>query len=183
MACGRRDTPRSDNSQAEPSASVIAIAAAMGECEDLAACARECEAGVSDRCRRMGVNYEFGKRVDRDERQATQLYAEACEMRNPEACVSAGRMYEFHHGVVKDDAKAVSFYRKSCDLDDPTGCANLAIMLETGHGVEKDQAKAVELFDLACKKGAGLACERMKTLKLLLEAGASPPRPPAPSLP
>jgi len=154
-----------------PTGSVIAIAAAMGECEDLEVCARECDAGSSDRCRRMGVNYEFGKGTDRDVARATELYAKACAMRNSDACLSAGRMFEFHHGTSPDDAQAVAYYRASCDLDNPTGCANLAIMLERGRGAPKDQAQAVELFARACDRGAGVACERMKSLQAAPEGG------------
>jgi len=170
--CGRRTSGGVDPLEPEPSTSVISIAAAMGECEDLVACARECDAGVSDRCRRMGVNYEFGKRVERDEVRATTLYAQACDMRNSEGCLSAGRMYEFHHGVAKDDVRAVAFYRRSCDLEDPTGCANLAVMLESGRGVERDATKALQLYEVACKRGAGLACERAKNLQA--RQGGSP---------
>src|SRR5580698_7644883 len=154
-----------------PSASVISIAAAMGECADLAVCARECDAGTSDRCRRMGVSYEFGKGAERDEARATELYALACRMGNSEGCLAAGRMYEFHHGVVKDDPRAVSFYRRSCELDNPTGCANLAIMLENGRGVAKDPSEALALYGRACARGAGLACERMKYLRATADGG------------
>jgi hypothetical protein len=82
-------------------------------------------------------------------------------------------MYEFHHGVEPDDARAVAFYRASCDLENPTGCANLAIMLERGRGVPRDEARAVELFARACNRGAGVACERMRSLTAALEAGSS----------
>jgi uncharacterized protein len=154
-----------------PSASVISIAAAMGECADLAACERECDAGISDRCRRMGVSYEFGKGTDRDEIRATELYTKACSMKSSDGCLAAGRMYEFHHGVAKDDARAVSFYRLSCDLDNPTGCANLAIMLENGRGTDRDATKARELYERACARGAGLACERGKLLRAAMDGG------------
>jgi TPR repeat protein len=174
LSCGKRGSASVDTSQPEPSASVISVAVAMGECEDMVACARECDAGKSDRCRRMGVNYEFGKRVERDEVEATTLYAHACEMDNSEGCLSAGRMYEFHHGVAKDDARAVSFYRLACDKKNAAGCANLAVMLENGRGVEKDLKQALELYEGACKSGAGLACDRMKSLSALLNADAGP---------
>ncbi len=162
--CSKGDRP-AESSEPGPSASVVSIAAALGECADLAACARECDGGTSDRCRRLGVNYEFGKGVGRDEVLAIELYAHACDMKNSEACLSAGRMYEFHHGVDKDDPRAVSFYRRSCDLDDPAGCANLAIMLENGRGTTRDTKAALELFERACARGAGLACERARALR------------------
>ena len=173
IGCGRPSGGASSVfGEPPPSASVIAIAAAMGECEDLVSCVRECDAGSSDRCRRIGVNYEFGKGVDKDMKRATELYASACEMKNSEGCLAAGRMYEFHHGVSPDDARAVTFYRNSCDLDNATGCANLAIMLERGRGAPKDGARAGELFARACDRGAGIACEHMKSLRAVLDGGA-----------
>jgi TPR repeat protein len=171
MACDRHSSSPMSGIDPSPAASVVSIAAALGECEDMEACQRECDAGKSDRCRRMGVNYEFGKRVDRDEARATELYAHACDMGNPEGCLAAGRMYEFHHGVAKDDVRAATLYRRSCDLDDPTGCANLAIMLENGRGVDKDERRAAELYEGACRKGAGLACERAKALGASMDGG------------
>ena len=158
--------------QPAPSSSVIQIAAGIGFCDDVKLCETECDAGSSDRCRRLGVNYEFGHAVEVDGAHATSLYEKACGMKNPEACVATGRMYEFHHGVAKDDAKATGYYTRACDLGDPTGCANLAVMLENGRGVPKDLPRAAALYQRACDKGAGLACERAHALRNAAEAGA-----------
>jgi TPR repeat protein len=176
-ACDRRaGTPNvgADPAQAAPTGSTISIAAALGDCDDLKACERECDAGSSDRCRRLGVTYEFGKGVAKDMLRATQLYEQACDMGASEGCLSAGRMYEYHHGVAKDDAKAVAYYTRACDLANATGCANLAIMLENGRGTPKDEARAATLYDQACARGAGLACERSRALKAKAAPDAGP---------
>jgi len=160
--------PDADGVQAgspAPSASVITIAAGIGFCDNLAICERECDGGSSDRCRRLGVNYEFGHGVDVDGAHATALYAKACEMKNSEACIAAGRMHEFHHGVPKDDAKAVAFYKLACDLGDGPGCVNLAIMLESGRGTEKDVVKAAAIYSTWCGQGSSLACAHAKALR------------------
>jgi TPR repeat protein len=170
-SCGRRGDAGGNPEQPSPSASVITLGVEMGACDDLAACASECDAGSSDRCRRMGVSYEFGRGVDRDQVHATELYEKACGMDNSEGCLAAGRMYEFHHGVAKNDTKAVAFYERTCDLHNPVGCANLAIMLESGRGTPRDPTRAALLFDQACAKGAGLACEHAKALHASAEGG------------
>jgi TPR repeat protein len=163
-SCGRRGG--SDHGQQPiPSASVISVAVEMGACHDLVACADECEAGSADRCRRIGVSYEFGKGVDADPLRATELYEKACAMSDSEGCISSGRMYEFHHGVAKDDAKAAGFYERACDFENPVGCANLAILLETGRGVERDAARAAVLFERACSRGSALACDHARRLR------------------
>jgi TPR repeat protein len=148
-----------------PSASVVTIAAEIGSCADLRLCEEECEAGQSDRCRRLGVNYEFGRGVDVDGAHATALYETACTMKNTDACVAAGRMYEFHHGVTEDDAKAVSFYTRACDGGDATGCVNLGIMLEHGRGIARDIARAASLYGAACDQGSQVACARKRGLE------------------
>jgi TPR repeat protein len=163
--CDRKgDAPRTAD-QPSPSASVISIGVEMGACPDMVACANECDAGSADRCRRLGVTYEFGKGVERDGVHATELYVRGCDMRDSESCLAAGRMYEFHHGVDKDDTKAVGFYKRACDSGNTTGCANLAIMLESGQGTPKDEVRAIELFDQACTRGSGLACQHASALR------------------
>jgi hypothetical protein len=162
--CGRRSGVPAPEDHPSPSASVISIGVEMGACPDVVACVNECDGGSADRCRRLGVTYEFGKGVERDGVHATELYAKACGMRDSEGCVAAGRMYEFHHGVDKDEVKAVGFYRRACDLGSATGCANLAIMLESGRGTPKDEVHAVELFDRACAQGSGVACQHATAL-------------------
>lgn len=162
LGCGSASAG-TDLSIPAPSAS-ITIAATIGSCDDLEVCERECDGGSSDRCRRLGVTYEFGRGVAVDGARATQLYEKSCGMGNGDGCLAAGRMYEFHHGVAKDDVRAVWFYVRSCDLGDPAGCANLAIMLEAGRGVPKDVAKAAQLFARACDQGSSLACEHAKSL-------------------
>jgi len=161
-ACGSDDAT---NPSPAPTASVITIAAGIGFCESLEVCEKECDGGSADRCRRLGVNYEFGHGVDVDGAHATALYEKSCTMGNGDGCLSAGRMYEFHHGVAKDDAKAITFYGKACDAGDQAGCANLAIMLEAGRGAEKDVTKAARLFTEACAHGSSLACAHAKALE------------------
>jgi uncharacterized protein len=148
-----------------PSASAITIANAMGTCDDVAACERECAGGRGDSCRRLAVTYEFGKTDGgRNETLGTTFFDRSCALDDPPGCVSAGQMHEYGHGVPKDFPAAAAAYAKSCALGWQVGCANWAIMLENGRGVEKDVVKARSLYDGACKAGAGLACERMKVL-------------------
>ena len=167
VACGcdRRKASGGEGTTAAPAASEISIVNAFGACDDVPLCEKECDAGASDRCRRLGVTYQFGNFVPKDERRALSYYEIACKLGNPSACLSSGQMYEYHHGVEKDDARGAAFYKQSCDLGYSPGCANYAIMLETGRGVPKDLARATSLYDGACKEGAGLACDRLRVLR------------------
>jgi TPR repeat protein len=159
-SCSRSDV--SPPEQTAPSASVVTIGAALGTCDDLALCGRECDAGSADRCRRLAATYAFGRGVDKDEALATALYARACDMKDAPSCVFAGQMHEYAHGVPKDEAQAFGFYARACNLEWAAGCYNLAIMYERGRGVRADGARARELYAVACAAGAKPACEKAR---------------------
>jgi TPR repeat protein len=161
-ACSRGKS--SEQGQPAPSASVITIGVALGTCDEVAICAKECDAGSADRCRRLATTYAFGQGVDKDETRATSLYERACDLKDAPACVFAGQMHEFAHGVPKDDAAAARFYERACDMQWAAGCYNLAVMLENGRGVPQDRARAGELYQLACTAGAKQACDKAREM-------------------
>jgi len=158
-----RDTPGAG--EAVPAASAVTIANAMGTCDDVAACARDCAGGNGESCRRLAVTYEFGKSdAGHDETLGTTYFDRACALGNASGCVSSGQMHEYGHGVPKDFEVAAAAYSNACTIGSQVGCANFAIMLENGRGVPKDIDRARALYDGACKAGAGLACDRLKFL-------------------
>ena len=162
VACGRSHATNGDTPA--PSASVITIGASIGGCDDVAVCARECDAGSADRCRRLGATFALGQGVDKDEARATAFYVKACDMKDPAACVFAGQMNEYAHGVPKNDAAAARFYERACDQGWPAGCYNFAIMLENGRGVPVNRTKAADLYQMACTAGAKSACVKADDL-------------------
>jgi TPR repeat protein len=145
-----------------PSASVIQIGVALGTCKDVDVCARECDAGSADRCRRLGATYALGDGVDKDEARGAALYDQACTMGDPSACVFAGQMHEYAHGVPKDESRAASLYERACNAGWSPGCYNLGIMFDRGRGVPQDRDRAAALFDNACTAGSKIACEKAK---------------------
>ncbi len=157
--CHRHGSTSSD--APATSASVVTIGVALGTCDDVTICERECSGGSGDRCRRLAATYALGRGVPRDEARAATLYDGACKMDDAPACVFAGRAHEYAHGVPKDDGKAARLYARACELKWPAGCYNLAIMVENGRGVPQDHAKARDLYQLACGAGAKQACERV----------------------
>jgi TPR repeat protein len=165
-ACSKKDDHElpPEQAYAAPSAPPpVQMVNTMGGCEDVPTCLRECDAGAGDRCRRLGVSYEFGQGVAKDPKASVGWYERSCELKNATGCEAAGRMYEYHLEP-KDMAKAAGFYQRACEMGWQGGCANWAIMLENGRGVPQDLGKARALYDGACKAGAGLACDRLKAL-------------------
>jgi TPR repeat protein len=148
-----------------PSSSVISLAIEIGTCSDIETCARECDAGSADRCRRLAMSYSFGKGVDQDEAHAAELLETACAMSDPSACLFSGQMYEYARGVAKDETKAVKYYERSCEMKWVGGCYNLAVMYEQGRGVPGDVAKARDLYQQACTAGATISCGKVKEMQ------------------
>jgi TPR repeat protein len=155
----------------EPASSVITLANTFGSCPNLDTCERGCDAGDGDLCRRLGVTYQFGEKVTKDEPRATAYFEKGCALGNPAACVAAGQMYEYHHGVAKDDAKAAGFYERACGAGFAAGCYNWAIMLENGRGVPRDVGRAAEQYAVACREGAKAGCEKAASLGSHVEDG------------
>ncbi len=113
-ACGKRSS--GGGQEPPPASSVITIGASLGTCDDVALCAKECDAGSADRCRRLAATYAFGQGVAQDEAAGDGALRAGLLMKDAPACVFAGQMHEYAHGVPKDDAKAARFYERACDL-------------------------------------------------------------------
>jgi TPR repeat protein len=165
FACKRGKSPPQEQAVPQPSASVFSLAVAPGTCPDIEACERECDAGSSDRCMRLGTTLESGKGSAKDEKRAAALFEQACAMGNNFGCLNAGRVHEFGHGVPKDDAKAAEFNKKACELGNAAGCYNEALFFAEGRGVAKDDRRALELFEGACDAGAKQACIDAKAVR------------------
>jgi TPR repeat protein len=165
VGCKKGDQPApSDTDYASPSSPPpVQMVNTMPGCDDVPLCERECDGGAADRCRRLGVTYEFGQGAAKDPKLATSWYERSCTMGNAAGCEAAGRMYEYHLEP-KDMTKAAGFYERACTIGWQGGCANWAIMLENGRGVPQDLAKAKKLYEGACTAGAGLACDRLRVL-------------------
>ena len=63
----------------------------------------------------LGVNYEEGTGVEKDEQQAVVWYRKAAEQGNVYAQYNLGVMYANGHGVTQDYAAAVAWYRYAAD--------------------------------------------------------------------
>jgi TPR repeat protein len=64
----------------------------------------------------MGVCYELGSGIGRDEIEAAKWYRKAAEHGNTKGMYGLGRCYINGAGLAKDDAEAVKWYRKSAEL-------------------------------------------------------------------
>jgi TPR repeat protein len=170
----------------------------MGNGAKAGGAAATCEEGSAVACDELGVRYEQGRGVDKDDARAASLFAKACEMGHAEGCLHAAMLQEQSHGADgpdvqalilytmaceggvteacahlsdgggKDEARAAEISAGACEKGDLRACAALAERLEEGRGVETNLLRAAELYAKGCDGGNALSCYR---LGMLIDAG------------
>ena len=94
----------------------------------------------------LGVMYDNGRGVLKDDAEAVRWYRLAAEQGDADAQFNLGLMYDNGRGVLKE-AEAVSCRAQS----------TLGLMYDNGRGVLKDEAEAVRWFRLAAEQGDATA--------------------------
>ena len=120
-----------------------------------------CLNGNADSCYELGVNYENGNGVSKDQAQAAVYYKKSCEGGNARGCTNLGYLYQFGYGVKRDNRLAADYYRKGCDDGNALGCTNLGFMYEKGHGVSQDEKLAADYYRKGCDDGDPLGCTNL----------------------
>ena len=107
----------------------------------------------------IGVFYEHGKVVAKDENKAFSYYQRAIEA-DPSyanAQYNLGVCYDKGKGVKEDDVEAVKWYRKAAEQDYASAQYNLGLMYENGEGVKEDDVEAVKWYRKAAEQDHGSA--------------------------
>ena len=97
----------------------------------------------------LGVRYDDGEGVPKDDAEAVKWYRKAAEQGDAGAQCNLGIMYQFGDGVPKDDVEAVKWYRKAADQGYAQAQYNLGVMYGKGEGVPKDDVEAYVWWNLA----------------------------------
>ena len=90
----------------------------------------------------LGVMYDNGRGVPKDDRKAVNWYRKAADQGYADAQFNLGIAYDNGQGVPKDEQLAVSWYRKAADQGNAEAQNNLGTMYEKGQGVSKDEKQA-----------------------------------------
>ncbi len=90
--------------------------------EKLQAIQLEAENGNAQAQNKLGVYYEIGLNVNKDDVEAVKWYRLAAEQGHAEAQFNLGEMYEEGMGVVKDYTTAKAWYEKACKNGWECGC-------------------------------------------------------------
>ena len=105
----------------------------------------------------LGVMYDNGRGVLKDDAEAVRWYRLAAEQGYADAQFNLGLMYDNGRGVLKDEAEAVRWYRLAAEQGDATAQYSLGFMYDNGRGVLKDEAEAVRWYRLAAEQGDATA--------------------------
>lgn len=103
---------------------------------------------------RLGVAYDQGQGVAKNQSEAAVWYQKAAEQGHAPAQNSLGSMYQFGEGVPQDNIEAVRWYEKAADKGFGEAYTNLGYMYDGGLGVKQDKQKAAKLYLNGAEKGS-----------------------------
>lgn len=104
------------------------------------------EKGHADSQFNLGLMYEQGIGVGKDEKEAVRWYGESATQGNSAAQFNMGVLYENGRGTKVDFAKANEWYRKASEQGDALAIGNLGMLYVRGDGVKENQVAGVALL-------------------------------------
>jgi TPR repeat protein len=125
---------------------------------DPASLKRRCEAGALELCYQLGLLYQEGEGVPKDQARAVALYQRACGKPVDSGCFVRGYAYDGGPGVVLRPRRAASLFKAACDAGLAAGCFDLGLMYVSGDGVPRDPAQVDALYRKACEGGVTRGC-------------------------
>ncbi|MFZ3063902.1 MAG: tetratricopeptide repeat-containing serine protease family protein [Nitrospirota bacterium] len=150
-ACSESSSPPSKQEAASPAE------------KHLAQLQKEADSGNAEAQYKLGVMYEKGEGVPKDDAKAVEWYQKAAAQGNADAQFNLGWMYADGKGVLKNvnkvnelwqkAAKAVELWQKAAAQGNADAQFKLGWMYLSGKGVPYDDAKAEELFQKAAAQG------------------------------
>ena len=91
-----------------------------------------CKKPYFDACRSLGVLYNHGLNVERNNKKAVAYYLLACEQDDALACTHLAFMYENGHGTEVSIGKALRYYRQGCKAHINTACLGKERLEDSG---------------------------------------------------
>ncbi len=117
--------------------------------EDIAALKAKAESGDASAQFGLGLMYDNGYEVSKDDQEAVKWYRMAAEQGHALAQFNLGFMY----GVAEDYQDAVKWFLKAAEQGDASAQLNLGLMYEFGKGVAEDDQEAVKWYRKAAEQG------------------------------
>lgn len=111
------------------------------------------EQGNADAQFYLGVLYENGYGVAKNDKEAVKWYRKAAEQGDTAAQYNLGLMYQNGSGVNQSDKEAAKWYRKAAEQGDADAQMNLGSMYRYGNGVTQSNKEAVKWYRKAAELG------------------------------
>ncbi len=109
--------------------------------------------GLAKAQHNLGLMYQNGHGLKRDDAKAVQWYRRAARQGYAPAQNKLGVMYRRGLAVSKDYGLAVKWYLRAAAQGYAIAQYNLGFMYDNGWGVKRDDATAIKLFRLAAAQG------------------------------
>ncbi|HEY5819649.1 MAG TPA: tetratricopeptide repeat protein [Mesorhizobium sp.] len=101
----------------------------------------------------MGLLYDDGLAVPRDDARAVFWYRKAAVQGYADAQYNLGVAYDEGDGIPANPAKAVEWYRLAAEQGDADAQFNLGVAYDDGEGVAEDKAEAAKWYRKAAEQG------------------------------
>ena len=135
----------------------------------ISAVRKTCDGGSPAACLELGMLYQRGQGVAKDEAAADAMFQRACDGGEPLGRLGSAvsrRLANDEPGAVAFFARSAAAAQQACDTGRPiadgkdgaSGCAVLGSLYSEGWGVRKDEAHGARLFEKACSSGDLSGC-------------------------
>jgi len=105
--------------------------------------------GHADSQYNLGLMYEYGIGVGKDEREAIAWYQKSAEQGNSNAQYNLAVLYENGRGSDVNFERAYQWYRKAAEQGDALAVGNLGMLYLRGQGVKEDKVAGLALLLLS----------------------------------
>jgi len=101
----------------------------------------------------LGVSYDKGRGVPKDEEKAVYWYTKSAEQGYLDAQYNLAELYYSGTGVKQNYKEAARWYEKAAEQGDPSSQFNLAVLYYDGLGVDQDYSQAIYWYEKAAVNG------------------------------
>jgi TPR repeat protein len=112
----------------------------------------------------LGLLYNNGQGVPRDDAQARQWYEKAANQGHALAQVNLGILFDYGRGTPQDFKMAVRWYTRAANQGNELAQQKLGLLYERGDGVPKDFVQAYKWYKLGATSGTTTAVMRRDEL-------------------
>lgn len=109
----------------------------------------------------LGLAYEYGRGVTKDEQKAVYWYQKAADQDHKYACYNLGYAYRYGAGIEKDYEKALFYFEKAANQNHSEAQYSLGYMYKRGIGITRDFEKGLHWLKLAADNDHADACYEM----------------------